>query len=176
MVHPAEKNGLDIEKIHPSNGMMYSPNLYAWLTLRSKKYRADTSRVFATKDGTLYIGFLDDCDPVVDRDYLIGSRLISVLCYGKKEDSYSFSRLGELTEVPDFWVRYMAVGRCAIDPEHKMHFFGDDSRWRINGDQRECLWCGNHSQKLRQWVEMVERSAWEPVDDQADEKFDVQSG
>ncbi len=156
MTHPTETNGLDIEKIHPSNGAKYSPNLYAWLTLRSKRHRVETSRVFSTKDGLLYIGFLDD-------GYLIGSRLVSVLCYGKKEKSWAFSYLGEVIEVPDFWARYMDVGRCAIDLEHKMHFFGDDSRWRIHGDRRECLWCENHSQKLRQWVEIVERSAWEPV-------------
>jgi hypothetical protein len=141
---------------HPRNGAKYSPNLHAWLTLRSKKHRAETSRVFADKDGTLWIGFLDD-------GYLIGSRLMSVLCEGKKAESFAFGYLGKLDEVPDFWARYTAVGRCAIDPAHKMYFVGDDTRWRTAGDKRECLWCGNHAQKLRRWVEPVERSAWEPV-------------
>ena len=151
-----EANILDVAAIHPNKGAKYSPNLHAWLTRQSKKHRAETSRVFATKDGTLYIGFLDD-------GYLIGSKLIAVLCNGKKEDSWAFGNLGELAEVLDFWARYMAVGRCEIDPEHKMHFVGDDTRWRTTGDHRECLWCRNHLQKLRRWVEPVERSAWESV-------------
>jgi hypothetical protein len=151
-----EANGLDVVAICPSKGGKYSPNLYAWLTLRSKKYRAGKSRVFATKEGTIYIGIIDD-------GYLIGCKLIAVLCNGKKEESWAFGDLGELVEVPDFWARYLAVGRCAIDPEHKMHFVGDDTRWRTAGDHRECLWCGAHSQKLRRWVESVDRSAWETV-------------
>ena len=151
-----EASGLNVAAIHPRNGAKYSPNLYAWLTLRTKKHRAETSRVFADKKGTLYVGFQDD-------GYLIGSRLIAVLCNGKKEQSWAFGYLGDLTEVPDFWMRYEAVGRCAIDPAHKMHFVGDDTRWRTNGEHRECLWCGAHAQKLRRWVEPVERSVWEPV-------------
>ena len=156
MTLAVEANGLYVAAIHPSKGAKYSPNLHAWLTLRSKKHRAETSRVFATTEGAPYIGFLDD-------GYLIGSMLLAVLCNGKKEDSWAFGYLGKLTEIPDFWTRYTAVGRCAIDPEHKMHFVGDDTRWRTNGEHRECLWCGAHAQKLRRWVEPVERSAWEPV-------------
>jgi Zn ribbon nucleic-acid-binding protein len=155
MTLAVEANGLDVAAIHPSKGAKYSPNLHAWLTLRTKKHRAETSRVFSDQKGTLYIGFIDD-------GYLIGSRLIAVLCNGKKEESWAFGYLGELTEIPDFWARYTAVGRCAIDPEHKMLV---DDRWRTNGEHRECLWCGQHSQKLRRWVEQVERSAWEPVTD-----------
>lgn len=141
MTLAVEANGLDVAAIHPRNGAKYSPNLHAWLTLRSKKHRAETSRVFADKDGTLWIGFLDD-------GYLIGSRLMSVLCEGKKAESFAFGYLGKLDEVPDFWARYTAVGRCAIDPAHKMYFVGDDTRWRTAGDKRECLWCGNHAQVL----------------------------
>ena len=156
MTLTVEANGLDVAAIHQSKGAKYSPNLHAWLTLRTKKHRAETSRVFADKQGTLYVGYLDD-------GYMIGSMLIAVLCNGKKEESWAFGYLGELTEVPDFWARYTAVGRCAIDPAHQMHFVGDDTRWRTNGEYRECLWCGAHAQKLRRWVEPVERSAWEPV-------------
>ena len=35
-----QENGLDLRAIHPRNGEKYSPNLYAWLTLRTKKHRA----------------------------------------------------------------------------------------------------------------------------------------
>jgi len=116
-----EENGLNVAAIHPSKGAKYSPNLHSWLTLRTKKHRAETSRVFADHKGSLYIGFQDD-------GYLIGSRLIAVLRNGKKEQSWVFGYLGKLAEIPDFWRRYEAVGRCAIDPAHKMHFVGDDAR------------------------------------------------
>ena len=42
-----QENGLDLRAIHPRNGEKYSPNLHAWLTLRTKKHRAETSRVFS---------------------------------------------------------------------------------------------------------------------------------
>jgi hypothetical protein len=156
-----EANGLDVAAIHPSRGAKYSPNLHKWLTQLMNKHRARTSSVFRDRDGVLWIGRLDD------GLYLIGRKLNQVLCGGRKAESmaYILKQLGPLEEVTDFWTRYTADGRCAIDPEHKMHFVGDDTRWRTTGDHRECLWCGNHSQKLRRWVEQIQiaRSAWEPV-------------
>jgi len=150
-----ETNNLDIAAIHPSKGAKYSPNLYSWLTKRGKNHRAWTSLVFADNDGTLWIGMLDLGD-------LVGARLMQVLCNGDKAETSYWVNLAPLREIPDFWERYIAVGRCAIDPEHKMYFVGDDARWRTNGEHRECLWCGRHSQKLRRWVDPVERSTWEP--------------
>lgn len=151
-----EANGLDVAAIHPSKGAKYSPNLHRWLTMRNKKHHAWTSRVYRDEAGTLWIGMLDLGD-------MIGARLMNVLCYGTKAESACWVNLLGLVEVVDFWARYTAVGRCSIDPEHKMHFVGDDTRWRTAGDKRECLWCGNHAQKMRRWVEPMERSAWEPV-------------
>ena len=156
MTLSVEANGLDVSAIHPSKGEKYSPNLHAWLTKRDKKHRTWTSRVFSDKDGTLWIGMIDLRD-------LVGARLMHVLCNGAKTETACWVNLGPLRELDDFWARYTALGRCAIDPTHKMHFVGDDTRWRTNGEHRECLWCGEHAQKLRRWVEPVERSAWEPV-------------
>ena len=42
-----QENGLDLRAIDPRNGEKYSLNLYQWLTLRTKKHRAETSRVFS---------------------------------------------------------------------------------------------------------------------------------
>lgn len=149
-------NGLDVARINPRNGPKYSPNLYAWLTQRTHRYRAWTSRVYADRSGTLYIG-------LIDGDCLHGSKLLGVLCNGRKETSWAFCSLGKLTEVVDFWSRYMAIGRCAIDPEHQMNFVGDESRWRVHGAFRECLWCGNHRQYRRIRYVRVEHSTWETV-------------
>lgn len=146
----------DVAAIHPSKGAKYSPNLHSWLTKRGKNHRTWTSRVFSDKDGTLWIGMLDLGD-------LVGARLMQVLCNGAKTETACWVNLGPLREVPDFWERYTAAGRCAIDTAHSMYFVGDDTRWRTAGDHRECLWCGSHSQKLRRRIESVVRSEWEPV-------------
>ncbi len=156
MVSEIATNGLDMSAIHPSNGAKYSPNLYKWLNMRSRKHHATMSRVYSDKSGRLWIGMIDNGD-------LFGAKLMNVLCCGSKADSACWVGLGELVEVVDFWQHYTKIGRCAIDPTHTVFFVGSNTRWRTNGDTRECLWCCNHSQKLRRWVEKVDKSAWEPV-------------
>lgn len=129
---------IDVAAIHPKRGAKYSPNLYRWLTQRTRKHRTWTSSVFRDATGDLWIGTLDEST------FLIGCRLMRVLCNGGRVESmaYPLKQIGPLEELPDFWERYTADGRCAIDPGHKMHFIGGDSRWRVTGDARECLWCG----------------------------------
>jgi hypothetical protein len=94
--------------VDPRNGAKYSPNLHRWLTMRNKKHHAWTSRVYRDEAGTLWIGMLDLGD-------LIGARLMNVLCYGRKAESCCWVNLRGLVEVADFWPRYVADGRCAID-------------------------------------------------------------
>lgn len=151
-----QPNGLDVRAVDPRNGGKYSPNLYKWLTMRSKKHHAWTSRVYRDGDGVLFIGMMDDGD-------LIGARLMNVLCYGTKAESWCFTKTADMVEVADFWPRYMAEGRCAIDTEHKHHFIGDDTRWTQDGDTRACLWCGKMQQVLTRWTEAVERKEWREV-------------
>lgn len=148
-----QPNGLDVAAIHPQRGAKYSPNLHRWLTMRSKKHRAWSSRVYRDADGTLWIGMLDGGD-------LIGVRLMNVLCYGTKAEHACWTRLQGLDEVADFWPRYARDGRCAIDADHRQHFVGDDTRWSVSGETRACLWCGNAQQVLRRWTETVERERW----------------
>lgn len=150
-----EHTGLDIAAVNPKNGTKFSPNLYKWLTKRGEKPRRHTSKIYREKDGALFIGMLDD-------GFLHGSQLMRVLCIGGKAEVFAYY-LGQPEEIADFWERYAAVGRCAIDQAHAMHFTGDESRWQTEGDTRECLWCGNHSQTLRRWIDPVERQRWETV-------------
>ena len=49
-------NGLDVAAVNPSKGAKYSPNLYKWLTMRSRKHHAWTSRVYRDGGGVLMIG------------------------------------------------------------------------------------------------------------------------
>jgi hypothetical protein len=148
-----QRTGLDVAAIHPGNGSKYSPNLYKWLTMRSKKHHAWTSLVYRDADGMLYIGMMDDGD-------LIGARLMNVLCYGAKAESWCYTKTLDMVEVADFWPRYMRDGRCAIDTEHKRYFVGDDTRWTQDGDTRACLWCGKAQQVMVRWTESVERHEW----------------
>lgn len=144
--------GLDVQAVHPKNGAKYSPNLHKWLTAKSAGHRARTSRVYSSTNRGLLIGRLDD-------GYLIGTRLNDVLCNGAKAGSWAIGARG-LVEVADFWPRYLAEGRCAIDPEHAVCFVGDDTRWTQEGDTRACLWCGKARQVLARWTEAVERQEW----------------
>lgn len=149
-------NGLDVAAVHPRNGTRYSPNLFSWLTMRSRKHHAWTSRVYRDKDGTLWIGRLDQGD-------LFGARLMNVLCNGSKAESGCWINQQGLVEVADFWPRYMRDGRCAIDTEHTQYFIGDDTRWAVDGDTRTCLWCGKARQVLARWTEVVARQEWRAI-------------
>lgn len=141
----------DTTKIDPKRGAKYSPNLHKWM--RREMRRAPLSRaVFRDSQGSLWIGYNDE------DTYLIGSRLIAVLC--SRSESMAHPIMHRLTELPEFWSAYAADGRCAIDPEHQMHFIGDETRWRVRGDERECLWCGRVTQRRETYEHTTTRERW----------------
>lgn len=145
---------LALESIHPKLGARFSPNLHAFLKNKRNQSMLRFGRVYKDPDGSLWLGFPDE-------DFFIGARLISVLCGGARACTAAYVDVVKgLTEVEGFWNDYRRYGRCAVDPAHKMHFVGDDTRWTIKGDQRDCLWCGKASQRMRRWTEAVERSKW----------------
>lgn len=146
------QNGLDMAAIHPRQGARFSPNLYRWLASRAE--RKSLSLVYRDHSNTLWIGYPDGCGG------LIGQRLMNVLCSGPKASSACWINLGRLTEIADFWPRYVRDGRCAIDPEHRIAYVGDDTRWSVDGDTRKCVWCGGVTQVLRRWTETIERQTW----------------
>lgn len=161
MIQTTAPNGLTISAIAPRGSAKFSPNLYRWLTARSNVRAARHSRVFSDAGGVLWIGEL------WEGDCFIGSRLQAVLCNGPQESRCSYEGqtfISGMVEVHDFWSMYMVVGRCAIDTEHKIAFTGEDARWRVQGETRSCLWCGNANQTMRRWTETVERSAWTTPD------------
>lgn len=147
-----EHNGLDVSLIEPECGTKYSPNLYQWLTSTRNKNRVWTLRVYRDTEGTLWIGMLDERE-------LIGSKLIAVLCKGAREETAAWQHI-DAVEIPGFWDRYTADGRCAIDADHTTGFMNDETRWRVSGDTRSCQWCGKHSQTLNRWTEQVQREEW----------------
>lgn len=128
-------NGLLVKNIHPRYGSKFSANLYRFLA-RKRTDVATYGRVYKDADGTWWLGYHDDI-------YLIGSRLIDVLCNGSATETGAHVRLGPLNEVVDFWTRYQAIGRCAIDEDHAMLFRDDGDRFILSGSQRLCTWCGH---------------------------------
>lgn len=148
-------NNLDLSAIHPKKGAKYSPNLYQHLTTKRSKAFSRYAHVYKDKDNTLWLGYLDE-------GLLIGARLAQVLRYGAKAERFAYTNLGPLNEVPDFWQKYVAHGRCAIDTAHTMYFIGDDARWSVTGNARTCLWCGQVHQTLHEVTEtrQVTRQEW----------------
>lgn len=159
-----QENGLDLRAIDPRNGEKYSPNLYVWLSKSDDKMRAWASRVYRDADGSLFVGWLCEDSP----GGFAGSRMDRVIPRGCKAEILWYPLL-VLEEIPDFWDRYTAVGRCAIDVDHTMSFIGGENRWKQTGDTRECQWCGA-KQRLERWTETVEREAWRAVPNTAQEK------
>ena len=147
-----EHNGLDVSLIKPDCGPKFSPNLYLWLTSKAHKNRAWAYRVYRDVDGVLWIGQLD-------RRELIGAKLVAVLCNGARESTAAWQNI-DAEEVPNFWANYITDGRCAIDVDHSMDFFNDETRWRVAGDSRSCQWCGKVTQALKRWTESVQRQEW----------------
>lgn len=146
---------LVIEAINPMLDPKFSPNLYKFMRAQQRRGEvlAQITRVFCEDTGTLWIGYRDD-------DFLIGAKLVSVLCNGAKTTTWAFASMGGLTELKDFWPRYTRDGRCAIDTEHRMHFLNDESRWATVGDRRSCRWCGNAEQVLHHSLHVIKRDHW----------------
>ena len=145
----AKFNNLKLGLIDPKNHSKYSPNLYNFLKKERNEDILKYSQVYIDEEGVFYIGYYFD-------NSFIGSRLMSVLGDGGRAQKGCYSYFREanqnLTHIKTFWKKYIKFGRCAIDPEHKMYFIGDDSRWDVSkkaakGNLRKCLWCNNCIQK-----------------------------
>jgi hypothetical protein len=107
--------------------------------------------------GALLIGYPTEGYPG-DTDF-VGTRLMSALCLGAKAQSACYVGLARnVDRVADFWKRYLDVGRCAIDPDHRENFIGGD-RFAVSDDIRTCRWCGQ-SQRRMLVPRIVEEEVW----------------
>lgn len=167
MVEP-QCHKLSLEQIVPKKSIAYSPNLYEWMKKRAHFYAdyADGAgtphSVWRVKagmgrdtfnEGSLFIGMPGD-----HGDFL-GSRLMNALCEGGKASAWCYpGLLAHLEPVEGFWERYLQVGRCAVDPDHSIHYL--DDRWHQNSaDKRTCRWCGL-VQNRRTFMQLVEGEEW----------------
>ena len=158
MTFQTANRGPDLEAIRPENGAKYSPNLYAWLTVKRQGRltpRARLAGVHLAANAEPWIGY-----PRHDAGF-IGQRLSHVLDEGAGAGIGAWRRLGQLQFVPGFWPRYVQVGRCAFDHAHTSLQMYAEHRWSRNGDTRRCRWCGIGSQVLVRWTEVEECQAWE---------------
>jgi hypothetical protein len=144
-----------LNKIHPKNGDKYSPNLFKWLNKR-KENRANTCHVFKDQNNFLYVGYIQN-----ERFY--GARLITILCMGNKIGIIERGKSFKFSKVDNFWKDYVEDGRCAIDPDHTMRFTGDETRWKVNGNKRICLWCNKVRQAYVKKQVTVETNQWENI-------------
>lgn len=142
---------LTLEQLAPSISVAFSPNLHSWMRAKGHFYRdggvlqgvfrvkPDTRLAECFGAGTLLIGY--PCAQYKGDNDFVGIRLISALCEGAKAGSFCYAGpTSGLQEVVGFWDQYLLVGRCAMDPDHKVHFM--DDRYSLNGDIRTCRWCG----------------------------------
>lgn len=135
-----------LKKISPKNGEKYSLNLYRFLKRNPQYHHA-----YRDREGVLYIGYMDE-------GFFHGHR-IGIILSGRKQ-TYCYTDTSGWRELKNFWVRYLRIGRCAIDHKHLYDF---DGRYKLIGKTvRQCLWCGA-KMKLRRWTEKVKRSKWELV-------------
>jgi len=150
-----KRNNLNIDSIHPKNGKKFSPNLHRFMKNKGAAF-ASVQLVYEDSEGVLWIGYCDD-------HFFTGARLVSVLCDYKSQTFAHIGKVQTLTEVSNFWERYVRDGRCAIDQSHSMYFVGNDKRWKIEKNTRACQWCGHHVQVQIEWQETIDKSAWIPA-------------
>lgn len=134
-----------LKQISPRESDMYSENLHRWLW-REVRTKMDVRIYREEESGQLHVGWMFDGD-------FLGSKLWRVLCDGNRAQRYSYGP--GFKEVEGFWDRYLALGKCAIDVEHK-HY---SERWRGDEEARECMWCG-HKQVRERWKVVVEKERW----------------
>jgi hypothetical protein len=111
----------------------YSPNLYSWFRRYGKNRPCSAYR---DNDNNLWLGYYDE------DGWFMGQKVIAILCEGSKAGCYFHHNKAGMVFVEDFWDRYLAVGRCAIDPDHQEHFLNAKGRYAENGNERVCRWCG----------------------------------
>jgi hypothetical protein len=167
---PVGHKSLRLRQLQPKLSAAFSPNLYRWMRASAHFYSDGgvAEAVYRVKlgsldasylgAGTLMIGYPMDSYSG-DKDFS-GVRLIGVLCNGSGERRACYANLvPDLEPVEGFWERYLAIGRCAIDPDHQEHFIGGE-RFQEGEILRTCLWCGATQRKA---VEAIQIKSWVSV-------------
>lgn len=157
--------------IHPSKKPSFSPNLHKWVKHWAKTHPEHMlPEVWLENDGLklLRIGYQSRGEKESKTCGFVGVRLNAVLCNGtsaNKERGW-FTNLGpgNMTHIADFWERYLQIGRCAIDTDHKTGFIGDEGRYVMAGKIRTCTWCGaQHKLRIEKKVTTKLIEHYDPI-------------
>lgn len=148
-----------LNTIHPASGRAYSPQLYEWLVANAltaqSAHSVGTPDLFlVTQRSVLHRAYgLAIATPVMGcftgkdgRDFR-GVQLNALCAPTRRARTVGHWPGGAsgLLKDESFWARYVASGRCALDPQHQDESLGD--RFFVDGTKRRCVWCG-HKQRL----------------------------
>lgn len=146
--------------INPSKSDKFSLRLYNFMRNPRIKESDYMKTVHRDKEGILWIGSIDKSG------WFTGARLMAILCgvdSAKRMGCYPNAQsLWKLKEVKSFWPRYLKIGRCAIDPDHKHYFVGGTGRFVQKGKKRTCQWCGQ-VQSMRIEREVIKHERWSNI-------------
>lgn len=134
-----------VQAINPKLSPAFSANLFKWLQKHGRAgdtvYRFGEGELSAIyRAGTLFIG--QPYNDYHNDTAFSGALLMSVLCVGKSATRWCYPGYAlELSAIESFWDRYCTVGRCAIDPDHRIGFVDDAKRYVMGNHQHTCSWC-----------------------------------
>ena len=151
---------VNLKDIDPKKSDKFSVGLNRFM----RKHKHQALNVYTVKSRShirprLFIGHTRD-----EPGWFYGVDFFAAIHHGGRAEVFAFPPgLGMKFEpIPDFWERYIKVGRCAFDPDHKSY----GERWESAGDTRTCRWCGVVQRRVT-WTETVERERWEATDGNA---------
>ena len=142
----------------------YSRNLYNWMRAHGQRpsydrvfcYQVDTDwktfRGFDYRDtfrSDIFLGRPHECDGTP-----FGSPLRRVLCDDPERYNYVGIRTEHRIDITEwFWTRYIEIGRCLFDPDHRDVMRHTEDRFEtINASTRRCRWCGVQQTKREEII------------------------
>lgn len=158
-----QPNQLDVAFIKAplKHGSKYSPMLHRFLSLARNRRTLTHGYVFEPTPNEFWLGWINDCGAMIGvrLSQAMSNRNTEAMYYAQTETRKDWSTC----VVPDFWAKYVEIGRCAMDPEHGIAYIGDETRWEVVEDQRSCVWCQNCKQKLVSLGKVRLYKTWQTV-------------
>ncbi|MCF5371999.1 hypothetical protein [Pseudomonas syringae] len=137
-----------LARIDPKRSPAYSRNLHLWMKSNGRsgdtvyKITAGSTLARIYGDGSYFIG-QPYGDYEGDSDFS-GALLMQILTMGCQVVRACYTGdAPRMIEVADFWDRYELVGRCVIDPDHKIGFRDNAQRFYFAQGQHCCKWCSS---------------------------------
>lgn len=141
-----ENQKIEVGALQDRNNSKFSYPLAQWVKRHGSVNGTVTAKVYKVLE---YAGLNLPADALLisdgtesDLSRVRGSIITSVLTNGEKQPLilYIYPELASrLIEVPNFWLEYLNIGQCAVDPEHK--YFSLPKRFITVGKIKHCQWC-----------------------------------